>query len=540
MTRPVTDRMSTWAATHPDQLAVVAADRKRGKFRGFTYGAFEQRTRELAAGFVDLGFAGQRVVLMVTPGKGMFESGYGLMRAGAVPILIDPGLGLASVTQGLNETAPTGFVGIPTALAARTLYRWAPGATVVSAGRINKGTLSLDDVADRGRALLRGGTAIVPSLLAADEPAAIVFTSGSTGPPKGVVMTHKIFGAQVDMITAMYGLEGGMKSLSTFAPFALLGPLMGLTTYLPRMDFSKPGDVDPTRIIEMTDAFKPDLLFGSPALLDRVGRYGEATGDKLEGVNLVLSAGAPVRRHVQRRILDMVPDGTVIATPYGATEALPVATIDSAELATIDDAGICIGRPVDGVDVTIIPVIDEPVPDVNSVAKVPVGSYGEIVVKGPNVSLEYVERPLDQAMAKLAWDGEVAHRMGDLGRFDEDGRLWFGGRRSHRVRAAGQDIPAVPVEAVVDQHPAVARAALVGVGAPGEQQLIVCVELEHGQDDAVLDEILEFVVGHPEAPAVHADRVVQVLSHKGFPTDVRHNSKIDRPALAVWATKRLG
>ncbi len=540
MTRPVTDRMSTWAAGHPDQLAVVVAERKRGSFRGFTYGAFEQRTTELAAGFVDLGFSGQRVVLMVTPGKGMFEAGYGLMRAGAIPILIDPGLGLASVTQGLTETAPTGFVGIPTALAARTLYRWAPDATVVSASRVKKGILSLDDVADRGRSLLKTGTGSVPSMLTDDDPAAIVFTSGSTGPAKGVVMTHRTFGAQVDMIAAMYGLEGGMTSLSTFAPFALLGPLMGLTTFLPRMDFSKPGDVDPTRIIEVTDAFKPHLLFGSPALLDRVGRYGEATGDQLEGVNLVLSAGAPVRRHVQKRILGMVPDGTVIATPYGATEALPVATIDSDELATIDQPGICVGRPVDGVDVTLIPIVDEPVPDVATLAEVPAGAYGEIVVKGPNVSLDYIERPVDMAMAKTRWDGEVAHRMGDLGRFDEQGRLWFGGRRSHRVRAAGEDIPAVPVESLVDQHPAVARAALVGVGSPGDQTLIVCVELEADYDDSVLDEVLEFARSHSDASLVGADRVEQVLSHRGFPTDVRHNSKIDRPALAVWAGKRTG
>jgi acyl-coenzyme A synthetase/AMP-(fatty) acid ligase len=372
-----------------------------------------------------------------------------------------------------------------------------------------------------------------------DGPAAIVFTSGSTGPPKGVVMTHKIFGAQVDMITSMYGLTGGMKSVSTFAPFALLGPLMGLTTYMPRMDFSKPGDVDPTRIIELTDAFHPDLMFGSPALLDRVGRHGEATGDTLDGIKLVLSAGAPVRPHIQQRILDMVPEGTVVATPYGATEALPVATIDSSELADLDGVGICVGRPVPGVDVTLIPIVDEPVSDVADVSEVLPGSFGEIVVRGPNVSIEYVERPIDMAMTKLSWDGRVAHRMGDLGRFDDEGRLWFGGRRSHRIHAAGGDIPTVPVESLVDQHPAVARSALVGIGQPGEQRLVVCVELEPGYSDDVLDEILSFIDEHPEAAAVGAEGVERLLSHRGFPTDVRHNSKIDRPALAVWAGKRV-
>jgi acyl-coenzyme A synthetase/AMP-(fatty) acid ligase len=143
------------------------------------------------------------------------------------------------------------------------------------------------------------------------------------------------------------------------------------------------------------------------------------------------------------------------------------------------------------------------------------------------------------AMTKLFWEGRVAHRMGDLGRFDDEGRLWFGGRRSHRVRSAHGDVPTVPVESLVDQHPAVARSALVGVGQPGEQRLVVCVELEPGYNDDVLDEILSFIDDHAEAAVVGAERVERLLSHKGFPTDVRHNSKIDRPALALWAQKRV-
>ena len=530
---PVTELMSLWAQDHPDQLAVIVARRRRGQYRGFTYAAFEERTKALAAGFASLGLAGKRVAMMVTPGDGMFEAGYGLMRAGAIPVLIDPGLGMGSVTKAIAEARPEGFVGVPTALAARALYRWANDArVVVSAGRWRRSVPTLDGVAEMGRASNSEGSGFVDP----DSPAAIVYTSGSTGAPKGVEMSHDVFRAQVQLITEMYGLVGGTVSLSTFAPFALLGPLMGLTTLLPRMDFSKPGDVDPTRIVELTDAFTPQLMFGSPALLDRIGRYGEATGDSLDGVELVLSAGAPVRRDVQRRVLDMVPVGTKIATPYGATEALPVSSIDSDQLASIDGVGICVGKPVSGVEVSLIPITDDALDSMAGLDSVSQGSFGEIVVRGRNVTKSYIERPEATSAAKLDWDGHVAHRMGDLGSFDADGRLWFGGRKSHRLRTAAGDFPTVPIESIVDAHPAVRRSAAVGLGTSGEQKIVVCIELEDAftTSDDLLNEVVRFAHEHVSAHQYGADRVERVVVHGGFPVDIRHNSKIDRPALAAW------
>ncbi|MDH3306994.1 MAG: fatty acid CoA ligase family protein [Acidimicrobiia bacterium] len=533
MNGPATDRLDAWDATHGNRWAVIVAGRRRGTFRGVTFHDLRRRTDALAAGFRRLDMTdGRRVAMMVPPGRGMFETAYGLMKAGACPVLVDPGIGLKVVGTCLDESGVTALVGTPEALAARRVFRWVPTADTVSAGPWSRRVPTLGSLAL--------GPADGPTIAPAD-PAAIVFTSGSTGPPKGVLTTHEMFDAQTRMIRDTYGIEPGVVNVATFAPFALIGPLLGMTTILPRMDFTKPGQVDPTRIVEAVQAFGATMMFGSPALLDRLGRYGEASGERLPSLRTVLSAGAPVRPAVQARMLAMLDASAVIATPYGATEALPVASINSRELAGLTRTGICVGRPVDGVDVAVIPVSDAPVASVEDTGQVPAGEIGEIVVQGPNVSPGYDARPEENTMASVEWRGRRAHRMGDLGYLDDEGRLWFAGRKTHRIDLPDRMLATVPLEAIFDEHPGVARSALVSVPSPGGPIPVVCVELEPGTTgtDELAAALLAGAAVHPEASTTGADRVTNVLFHSGFPTDIRHNSKIDRPALGVWAAQRL-
>lgn len=526
------DRLARLAHDAPDRLAVVAAGRKRGTYRGFSYRDLVERTAALSAGFRRLGMSdGRRVALLVPPGRGLFEAGYGLMRAGACPVLVDPGIGLGAVGACLEQSAVSAVVATPEALAARRVMGWVPTADRVSTSRWSRRVPHLDalavPVADEG--------------WAAANPAGIAFTSGSTGPAKGVVLTHEMLAAQVDMIEALYEIQPGTMNLATFAPFALFGPMLGMTTLLPHMDFTRPGRVDPTRLIEMASAFGADMMFGSPAVLDRLGRYGAVSGERLPTIRTVLSAGAPVRRDVRDRMARMLDPDAIIATPYGATEALPVASITHRELEGLDATGICVGRPVDGIDVTLIPVTDSTVSSVEEIGSVPMGEIGEIVVRGPNVTPGYDARPDADAAATITWDGRRAHRMGDLGSFDESGRLWFAGRLSHRLVCSDRILATVPLEAVFDEHPAVARSALVGVDEGDGVRPLVCVELEPGTrwTTDLRDDLLLAARSHRDAARTGADRVVDVLVHDGFPTDVRHNSKIDRPALGRWASARL-
>ncbi len=531
------------AREHPTRAALVLPTGYRHRsgasgFRVTTYAELLQRTDAVAARLTGLGVGpGLRTALLVPPQLDFFALSFALLRIGAVPVLIDPGIGLANVRRCLAQVAPRAFIGVPRAHLARVALRWCPSARLfVTVGRripgrlaVPGGAVSLDEEEPASDPLLE--PAVDPT-----ATAAIAFTSGSTGPAKGVEYRQSHFLAQIELIRELYDVRAGEVSLSTFPPFALFGPALGLTTVIPRMNPSRPAHVDPSRVADAANSFGASLMFGSPALLDTVGRWGAVSGARMPTLTRVISAGAPVTPAVQRRLLAMLGPAAEIHSPYGATEALPVTSVGSREVLALSEPGICVGRPVTGVDLAILPITDEKIPSVDSSAFLAAGAVGEIVVRGPNVTASYAGRPADTAAAKTRWENEVAHRMGDLGYLDTAGRLWFCGRKAHRVLTADGPMFTVPCEAVFNAHPAVMRSALVGVGPRDRQQPVLCVELEPTvkRESVLTAELLTLGAGHR-----HTAPIRTVLYHGGFPVDVRHNAKIDRAALARWAARRL-
>jgi len=495
-------------------------------FRTTTYAALDRRVDAVAAGLRYAGVRpGMRTALLVPPTEDFFALAFALLRLRAVPVLIDPGIGRDKVKGCLAEATPEAFVGVGRAHLARRLLGWCPTARVlVTAGLTAPlGGTTLRRVEQAGRGRLPFTAPDRPT----GSPAAIVFTSGSTGPPKGVEHGEQQLLAQAALIRELYDLRPGEVSLSTFPPFALFGPVLGLSTVVPRMDATRPADVQPARVVRAARRFRATVLFGSPALLDTVSR----SGGKLRTVRRVVSAGAPVPRAVQRRTLAMLGPGGQVHTPYGATEALPVTTIGSAELLTLP-VGICVGRPVPGVDVTLMRMTDAPVRSLTPDLLVPDGEVGEVVVRGAVVSPRYADRPDATADAKLDWDGRVGHRMGDLASRDTQGRLWFAGRKAHVVHTAQGPLFSVPCEEIFNVHPAVRRSALVGTGPAGSRTPVLCVELEPSATASPALTVELLALGAADGRTA---RISTVRYHPRFPVDIRHNSKIDRPALAVWA-----
>ncbi len=510
---------------------------KPALIRGTQTATFSDLARDverLAAGFRRAGLRpGERAAVLIPPGRDFFSVTFALFRCGAVPVLIDPGIGFSNMGRCLAEAGPAAFIGSPKAHLARLLGRWAPSArlSVVADGKI-PGLWNTREL--RGIGARAGFDAPV---LAPESPAAILFTSGSTGAPKGAVYTHGMFTAQVELLRTMFDIKEGEVSVPTFPLFALFDIALGMTAIIPDMDFTRPGSVDPAKIIGPLQEHRAQQLFGSPALIDRVGRYGEKHGVALPDLKRVMSAGAPVPAKTLKRFAKMLNEGVQIYTPYGATEALPVALIGSGEILretgamTVDGNGVCVGRPVEGVETAVIRISDEPISQWNESLRVKDGQIGEIVVKGPVVSAEYFRRPEATAAAKIIDGSSVRHRMGDLGYFDRQGRLWFCGRKAHRVKTSDGELYTIPVEGVFNAHPSVKRTALVGVrGEP-----VLCVELEPGATEERLTEEL-LSLGKRFAPA---QNIKQFLVHPSFPVDIRHNAKIFREKLAAWAEQEM-
>ena len=377
-----------------------------------------------------------------------------------------------------------------------------------------------------------------------EETCAILFTSGSTGSAKGVIYTHDLFAAQVEMLRRHYRIEPGEIDLPTFPLFGLFGPALGMTEVIPEMDPTRPALVDPVKITGAIKHFGVTNLFGSPALIQRVGRYGADQGMKLPTLRRAISAGAPVPARAIETFASMLTSGAEVQTPYGATEALPVCSIGSNEILnetrfqTAAGAGVCVGRPVEGMIVRIIRISDEVIAEWDPDLELPRGEIGEIVVQGPVVTRAYHNRPEATALAKIADPaGGFWHRMGDVGYLDEHGRLWFCGRKSQRVVMATGTLFTVPCEGVFNAHPTVRRTALVGVARDGVTEPVLCVERDPVagplSDEAVRRELLELGSAVPLT-----NGITRLLFHPSFPVDIRHNAKIFREKLALWAARQ--
>ncbi len=530
----------------PARRAVVCPAGRDGYGRvTYAHLTFSQLDREsdlIAHGLGEAGISrGTRTILMVRPGIEFFGIIFALFKLGAVPVVVDPGMGIRRMLACYRSTRPQAFIGIPLAHAARVVFR--------------KYFRSIRTRATVGRRWFWGGPTLRGMLARnlppferartrADEPAAILFTTGSTGPAKGAVYTHGNFDAQLKQIRSHLDLEEGEIDLSTFPLFALFYPALGVTAVIPRMDPTRPARANPERIIAEIENQGVTNMFASPALLQRLAAHGKAKGVRLPTLKRVICAGAPVPPRTVEAFCGLLAEGAELHTPYGATEAVPVASILGSEILaetralTDQGYGICVGRPINALPLAIIAVSDEPIRCWSPELLLPQGEIGEIAVKGGLVSRQYFENPQADALAKIPDGTEVWHRMGDLGWMDRKGRVWFCGRKSHRVITPDGTLYTIPCESIFNRHPAVARSALVGIGPPPRQVPVICIELEAGQPRRnrrkIKAELLELGQAHAITAAIRV-----VLFHPSFPVDIRHNAKIFREQLADWSRKKV-
>jgi len=528
----------------PYKHAVVFPS-KKGKdgkvlYSHLTFRQLDYESNALARGLEKAGVTrGTRTILMVRPGLDFFSLIFAMFKVGAVPVVVDPGMGLKRMLSCFQEGKPEAFIGIPLAHLVRTLYPsfFKTVKTFITVGkRFLWGGLTINDIripSDKPYKICNTFT---------DETAAILFTTGSTGPAKGVVYSHGNFGAQIEQIKAHFKITPDEIDLPTFPLFALFDPALGMTAVIPDMDPTKPALVNPEKIVEAIENYGVTNMFASPALLNRVGQYGEKNKITFPSLKRVVSAGAPVSADNIKRFSTMLTGDAHIHTPYGATEAVPVISIESDEILRETKkfseygAGTCIGYPINNINVNIIKISDDPILNFSEDLYEANGEIGEIVVQGELVTKQYFENFKANSMAKIKDGNSFMHRMGDLAWKDNKGRFWFCGRKTHRVITKTGTMFTIPCEAIFNNHPDVFRSALVGIGQKGEQTPVICIEtirkLNKNHKKKLTLKLLELAKN-----SKHTKDIKIILFKKSFPVDIRHNSKIFREQLAIWAQK---
>ena len=538
-------RMAGVVPDHPAVIVTRTRDRNdRAVYEQLTFAQLEALSNRYAHALTAAGLRrGMRTLVMVRPGFDFIALAFAMFKVGAVPVMIDPGMGVARLLDCVRSVELEAFIGIPLAHVMRVLKRRAFRGVkhVITVGRRYAwGGASLHKLARRASDQFD----MEPT--EADETAAILFTSGSTGPAKGVVYEHGMFDAQVRMIQERYDMQPGEIDLPAFPLFALFSTAMGMTSVIPDMDPSRPAEVNPERIIEPILDHDVTTTFGSPALWRRVSDFCLEHDIKLPSLKRVLMAGAPVPWSLIARMRQVLEGEADVHTPYGATECLPVASIcgervlaDCAERSKTG-AGTCVGHRLPDMDVRLIDITDAPLARWTESLAVENGQIGEIVVAGPVATKAYFNLPKATEAAKIYDGDKVWHRMGDVGYRDALGQLWFCGRKAHRVETAQGVMFPIPCEAIFNEHPSIMRSALVGIGDRPRQEPVMVVELEpgtklEGHEEASLKaELLELA-----ASCEHTRPIRHVLIHEGFPVDIRHNIKIDREILAHWAAEQL-
>ena len=481
-----------------------------------TWGQLTDSVQRVTDGLRAAGLgAGDRVAVVTPPGVDLVAVVYGIWRAGGVTVIADRGLGVRGIGAALRGARPTWIVGPRHVLATAKLARWAPRATALDVTRLVAGHVRSSTTDGTAAADLDDGD--WPD---SDAPAAVLFTSGATGPAKGVRYTHGQLLNQLGALTDTYAISEDDSLVAAFAPFALYGPALGVTTALPAVDVTRPASLTHDDLRAACDAVDATLLFASPAALANVVRTARPPAPPLHRLRVVMSAGAPVAEELLADVGVLAPAAS-LHTPYGMTEVLPVADIDLAGIiaAGADDpaGGVCVGTPVAGAEVRV-----ETIPAAQR------EGLGEVVVRSPWVSAGYAELWGTQQAAR---PGQGWHRTGDVGHLDTHGRLWIEGRRAHLIGTSDGVLGPIPLERIVERACGLRRAAAVGVGPWGRQQIVIVIEEGSSRHLGLATrDIAARVRGCVAETAGH--RVAAVLSVAALPVDVRHNSKIDRTAVA--------
>ncbi len=521
------------AASQPNKPAFIYYSPRTKNWDVFTYQQFADSTNRFILGLQACSLTPNMTAAVMTPPSiEFFPFACALLKLGIIPIILDPAVGLKKVGEILKESQPDIFIGNTLTHTLRKIFGWGRGTI--------KHNLTINSVKGRKSKVNNPITNYQLPISNLQSPStvhrplstvsAIIYTSGSTGLPKGAIYTQANLAAQLTMLQQTFHITPDEIDLPAFPLYALIDVLLGVTSVIPDVTFPIPAKTDPEKVIQAIQRFGVTNMFASPVVLELLSSFGRAN---LPSLKRIITAGAPATIPLQEKFRKLLDDKTDLFGIYGATETLPIAKVESREIFSLKEktehgAGICLGKPIDGVTVRIIEISETAISEWRDDLEVEKNIVGEITVQSAATTRAYVGQ-IGNLTYKIKIDDDIIHRMGDVGYFDEEGRLWYCGRKSHRVITKDEILFTEQIENIFNAHPQVNRTALVGVNS----KPVLWVELEKNakeNKDKIRQELIEMAKPHPQA-----SKIKVFLFMKKFPTDARHNSKIIREELTVMA-----
>lgn len=526
---------------HPEKEALILSKKSwfslRYRYHTLSFSQIQERIEAIAHELRERGARPQdRAVVFIKPGEHLAAVTFALFRIGVVPVFIDPGMGKENLLRCIEQAKPRLLIAETVVHLIKMFYPKAFRSVEIA-------------LSPRGLHRCYKKT-LKPELTYCEktqgsELAAILFTSGGTGAPKGVQYNHQLFDTQTTLLKEMFNLDENERDCPGFPLFSLFTLCMGMSSVIPDLNAAQPSKAKPERLVRQILDQQTTFLAGSPAIWEKVALYCLKNNITLPSVKWVVMFGAPVSLKIHRSFKAVLPNGNTY-TPYGATEALPISLIDGQTILEnhVQDMergrGWAIGKPVQGAKVCLIPITDEPLASLEQAPPLGPNEIGEIIVQGEMVTRAYDSLPEANKVSKID-DPQTGfwHRMGDIGFMDEQGQLWFCGRKTHRVPTNEGLLSSIQCEAIFNTHPDVRRSALVGLPNGGQTfEPAIIIELNQSarskreQRVALKAELAQRAMKYP-----HTQHIKKIYFSESFPVDVRHHIKIDRLKLRDMAVE---
>jgi acyl-CoA synthetase (AMP-forming)/AMP-acid ligase II len=432
------DQLRFMAGRHRDEVAY----RDLGAGSALTFGQWEEESNRLARGLVARGVAAGDRASIYLPAEEVLRwivAYAAVHKAGAVAVPTNTRLSPRELAVILGHCEAVAMVTcrelLPTALEVR---REVPTLQlVVSAGGSGNDIVAYDDALDAD-----GSAFQVP--VGIDDLADVMYTSGTTGLPKGVAVRHKNV-AMIPNNEPVWSATGWLHGapMFTFAGIAFIyNPMkMGMAGfYLPKFDAG--------RWLELVERERPMMTMLVPAMAELLVAHPDFEKRDLSSLVAVSIGSAPLAPQTLLAMQERLPDASV-SNSYGMTEAGPAYIVMPQEEVTKRIGSV--GKPIPPMEIKIVDDTD---------AECPAGEVGELLTRMPGVQREYYRDP--EATAQT-WTPDGWLRSGDLGYVDNDGFLYLVGRKKDLIIRGGHNIYPTDIEAVIHEHPAVQEAAVVGV-----------------------------------------------------------------------------